>query len=302
MLIHKEINGYFMGNSMKNNIKYYIGAHMSVSGGFFNAIKDADSIGCTALQIFTKSCRQWKSKPIETQDAELFIQTQKKSHIQVVISHASYLINLGSTTEEVRTKAYNALVDEIIRCNMLEIPYLVLHPGTAEKSEKDATLKNIGSQINKALEETAPITTTILIETMAGQGKSVGSTFEELATILDQIKDKTRIGVCFDTCHAFAAGYDFTTKEGYNRTFQHFDDIIGLQYLKAFHINDSKKELNSHVDRHENIGQGCIPIQAFEMILNDIRFKFIPKILETPHEEDLKNDMKNLQTLLNLIQ
>lgn len=283
------------------NYTYLIGAHISVAGGFFNAIKNGTQIGCTAIQIFTKSNRQWKSKSIDRQDADLFIQAQKNSAIEIVMSHASYLINLGSITPGVQEKSYFALVDELNRCNILEIPFLVLHPGTAEKGAEIETLSSIGAFINQALEETTSTTTSILIETMAGQGKSVGYTFEQLAIILDQIKDKKRIGICFDTCHTFAAGYDFTTPEGYKKTLKQFNETIGLQYLKAFHMNDSKKPLNSHVDRHENIGEGLIPLQAFEMILNDPYFQHVPKILETPHAEDLDNDKRNLQKLVSLI-
>lgn len=283
------------------NYTYLIGAHVSVVGGFFHAITDGIEIGCTAIQIFTKSNRQWKSKSIDTRNADLFIRAQKDSAIKIVMSHASYLINLGSVTPGVQEKSYHALVDELNRCNILQIPFLVLHPGTAEKGAEIETLKIIGAFINQALEETTPTTTSILIETMAGQGKSVGHTFEQLAMILHQIKDKKRIGICFDTCHTFAAGYDFTTPENYKKTLNQFDKTIGLQNLKAFHINDSKKPLNSHVDRHENIGEGMIPLQAFEMILNDPRFLHIPKILETPHAENLENDKRNLQKLINLI-
>lgn len=280
---------------------YCIGMHVSIAGGFENAIKIGTEINCTALQIFTKSNRQWASKAITIDDANLFIQAQKNSKIKIVISHASYLINLGSITPGVQEKSYRALVDEINRCSTLDIPYLVLHPGTAEKNTETHVLKKTGQLIHQALKETAQKQTSILIETMAGQGKSIGHTFEQLALILDQIEDKNRIGVCFDTCHVFAAGYDFTSSDGYEKTFKHFDTIIGLSYLKAFHLNDSKKQLGSRVDRHENIGQGLIEIKAFETILNDPRFRLVPKILETPHAEDLENDKKNLQLILSLL-
>ena len=285
---------------MKKN-QYLIGSHVSVAGGFFNAITEGTEIGCTAIQIFTKSNRQWASKPITDTDAQLFIKAQKNSDIKVVISHASYLINLGSITPDVQNKSFAALVNEIERCHQLAIPYLVLHPGTAEPSLKEMTLQKTGDYINQAINATSHCSTTVLIETMAGQGKSVGSSFEELAIMLNQVSNKNRIGICYDTCHTFAAGYDFTTAEGYKKTFKHFDDLIGLQYLKAFHMNDSKKPLNSHVDRHENIGHGLISIEAFEMILNDSRFADVPKILETPQMENLDNDKMNLQKLLSLI-
>ncbi len=282
--------------------QYLIGCHVSVAGGFLNAIIEGTKIGCSAIQIFTKSNRQWASKPITDKDAQAFIEAQKKSDIKIVVSHASYLINLGSATLDTQKKSFDALVNEIERCHQLAIPYLILHPGTAETGQKEATLKQTGQYINLAIKATSHCITTILIETMAGQGKSIGSSFEELATIINQITNKNRIGICFDTCHTFAAGYNFITPEGYEKTFKHFDDIIGLEYLKVFHINDSKKALNSRVDRHENIGQGFINLEAFKMILNDPRFINIPKILETPAMEDLENDKRNLQKLLDLVQ
>lgn len=284
-----------------NNHIHLLGAHLSVSGGFFNAIENGSKIGCTAIQIFTKSNRQWASKKISQSEAELFIKTKRNSPIKMVIAHASYLINLGSSTAGVQDRSYHALVDEINRCHELEIPYLVLHPGTSEKDDQEATLEIIGDYINKSLKETPGSLTTVLIETMAGQGRSIGHTFEQIAKIISRIEDKNRIGVCFDTCHTFAAGYDFTSAEKYEKTFAHFDATIGLRFLKAFHINDSKKELNSRVDRHENIGDGLINIQAFMMIVNDARFLNVPKILETPHSEDLENDKRNLEKLASLL-
>ena len=283
----------------KNNV--LIGCHVSIAGGFFKAIDEGMEIGCTAIQIFTKSNRQWASKPIDPADAQKFITSQKNSKIQVVVAHASYLINLGSATPDVQNKSLAALIDEIKRCQILQIPYLVLHPGTAEEGYHEQTLHQTGNFINQALQATQDCTTTVLIETMAGQGKSIGKSFQELASIIAQIDDKKRIGVCFDTCHTFVAGYDFTTPTSYDAMWKQFDSIIGLRYLKMFHMNDSKKELGSHVDRHENIGQGAISIDAFAMIMNDMRFTKIPKILETPKGDDLELDKKNMATLLKLI-
>ncbi|MBP6869302.1 deoxyribonuclease IV [Candidatus Babeliales bacterium] len=286
---------------MTKKKEYFVGVHVSIAGGFFNAIEEGTEIGCTAIQIFTKSNRQWQSKPITSDDKEKFITAQKNSEIKIVVAHASYLINLGSATIETQQKSFIALVDEIKRCQLLQIPFLVLHPGTAEQNNKELTLKFVGNQIDKALKETSDCNVTVLVETMAGQGKSIGSSFEELSTILDSVTIKKRIGVCFDTCHAFAAGYDFTTAQGYKNVFESFDKTIGLHFLKAFHMNDSKKELNSHVDRHESIGEGLINLEAFSMIMNDVRFMNIPKILETPKIDELENDKKNLKALINLI-
>ena len=287
---------------MNEKNQYLLGAHVSITGGFFKAIEEGTQIGCTAIQIFTKSNRQWHARSITDSDAQDFIAAQKNSDIQVVVAHASYLINLGSVTPDVQKKSFAALVDEIKRCQKLQIPYLVLHPGTAEADARQSTIEETGRLINQALQATPDCATTILVETMAGQGKSIGSSFEELATILDQVTHKKRIGVCFDTCHAFAAGYDFRTQEDYDATFKKFDDTIGLEYLKMFHVNDSKKEIGSHVDRHEDIGQGAINLQTFEMIMNDPRFINIPKILETPVTGIAVEDYKrNLNTLIELV-
>lgn len=282
--------------------KSLIGCHVSISGGFFKSIDEGMEIGCTAIQIFTKSNRQWASKPIDYTDAQKFIATQKSSDIALVVAHASYLINLGSTTPDVQKKSYDALVDEIQRCNKLQIPYLVLHPGTAEPGQEQATLQATGAYINQALQATSNCMTSVLIETMAGQGKSIGSSFEQLAIMIAQVEDKTRIGVCFDTCHAFVSGYDFTTPKTYAAMLKNFDDVIGLQFLKMFHMNDSKKELGSCIDRHEDIGKGAIGLDGFSFIMNDQRFINIPKILETPQGEDLSHDKENIATLLKLIQ
>ncbi len=291
-----------MGLFMNKKNECLAGAHVSISGGFYKAIEEGTAIGCTAIQIFTKSNRQWGSKAITDHEAQQFIDAQNNSDIKVVVAHASYLINLGSATPGVQEKSFHALVDEIKRCQQLHIPYLVLHPGTAEADSRNATIEETGKLINKALEQTPHCTVTVLVETMAGQGKSIGSTFEELATILHQVTHKKRIGICFDTCHALAAGYDFTTQESYKDLFKKFDDLIGLEYLKIFHINDSKKEMASRVDRHEDIGKGAIKLPAFAMIMNDHRFTNVPKILETPVTGDAITDYKrNLEVLVNLI-
>lgn len=289
---------------MKTKNQYLAGAHVSISQGFTAAIQQGTEIGCTAIQIFTKSNRQWNARSITPLQAQEFIEAQKKSKIRVVITHASYLINLGSRTEGVQQKSFNALIDEIRRCDQLQIPFLVLHPGTAD-GQDDERLKSIqhtGALINQALEKTSDCTTTVLLETMAGQGKSIGSTLEELAIMLDQVAHKNRIGICFDTCHTFAAGYDFSTLQNYNALFEKIDEIIGLRYLQAFHINDSKKECGSRVDRHENIGEGQIALQGFKILMNDPRFINIPKILETPVTTTALQDYtRNLQTLIGLI-
>ncbi len=278
-----------------------IGCHVSIAGGFYKAIEEGMQIGCTAVQIFTKSNRTWHAKPINDQDVEKFLQAQSNSNIRMVVAHASYLINLGSNSADTQKKSYDALIDEIKRCDKLQIPYLVLHPGTAREDAIEETLQAIGHKINLALQATVNCTTAVLIETMAGQGSTIGTNFAQLTTILNQVHDKKRIGVCFDTCHTFVAGYNFMTHHGYTAMMHNFDAQIGLEYLKMFHMNDSKKELGSCVDRHEDIGKGALGLDTFSFIMNDARFAHVPKILETPKMKDLTHDMMNIKVLLNLI-
>jgi deoxyribonuclease IV len=275
----------------------FIGAHVSISGGFDQAIIRGETIGATCIQIFTKSNRQWHAKKINTEEALSFIEQQKKSSIRVVVAHASYLINLGSTTDSTVEKSISALIEELHRCQLLHIPYLVLHPGTLRYEDKQQSLIFIAEQINKVLEQINPLRVTLLLETMAGQGSTAGQTFEEIATIINHIHNKKHIGVCVDTCHIFAAGYTFDTEASYKKLWQQFDKLIGIEKIKVFHINDSKKDCNSHVDRHEDIGKGKIPISAFELLMKDLQFQDIPKILETPKEDEYEDDKRNLATL-----
>ena len=276
-----------------------LGAHISVAGGFDQAIKRGESIGCTVIQIFTKSNRQWFAKEIDQSSIDIFKETHKKSFIETIVAHAAYLINIGSSNPEVQKKSTDALISELKRCSLLSIPYLILHPGSKGESGEKLALAQITSRLNDALAAT-PKDTTILLETMAGQGSNLCYTFEQLATIYQGIKDKSRIGICFDTCHAFAAGYDFRTPEKYEALWRQFDEILGLELIKVIHINDSKKEIGSRVDRHEHIGKGQLGLKPFEMLFNDPRFHSIPKILETP-KENLADDLKNMQQITQLI-
>ncbi len=276
-----------------------LGAHMSVSGGYEQALIRGESIGCTTIQIFTKSNRQWHAKPIEEHDALAFKEALRQSSIKSVIAHASYLINLGSSQKATEEKSVIALIDELERCELLGIKALVLHPGSTGTFTKEEGIKQIGNNLNKALEQTTS-STMILLENMAGQGSAVGSTFEELGLIRHNTHHKKRIGFCFDTCHVFAAGYDISSPDSYNAVWDSFDALIGLEHLKAMHINDSKQKLCSHKDRHEHIGKGHIGLKGFEYLMNDPRLIDIPKILETP-KETLEDDLKNLQVLKGLI-
>ena len=243
---------------MKKN-ETLVGAHVSISGGFDQAILRGEKIGATCIQIFTKSNRQWHAKAITQDDIKKFIEQQKNSNIKIVVAHASYLINVGSSTKAVAEKSVAALIEELQRCDMLHIPYLVLHPGSIKSNDEQSSLTHIAQNINIALQQANPQHVTLLLETMAGQGSIIGHSFEQIATILSHVKNKKHMGVCVDTCHIFAAGYKFDTPSDYKKLWQEFDQIIGLKKLKVFHVNDSKKELGSHVDRHEDIGKGKIP-------------------------------------------
>lgn len=276
-----------------------LGAHMSIAGRFENAIEQGTSIGCTTIQIFTKSNRQWQAKPIAQEEAETFKAAVKASDISPVVAHATYLINIGSPDSEIERKSIKAVIDELERCDMLGIPYLVLHPGSHVDTGEAACLERIARNLDTILEN-APGDTKILLETMAGQGSTVCYIFEQIGTIRSLSHHKHRVGVCFDTCHAFAAGYDFRTPDGYKAMWEAFDKSVGLEHLYVMHINDSMKEFDSRVDRHADIGKGKIGLEAFELLFNDPRFFDIPKILETP-KEDLKDDVRNMQTIVGLL-
>lgn len=276
-----------------------LGAHMSVAGSMALAYERAESIGCTTMQIFTKSNRQWHAKPMTDADAHLFIERGKQSTVHPVAVHASYLINIGAENPDIEQKSIASLSTELARCEQLNIPYLVLHPGTAGSQTPEECLTRIAANLTKAL-KVSPGTTIICLENMAGHGSSVGHSFEQLAFIRNNVTPKVRIGFCFDTCHAFAAGYDLRTKESYKAVWKEFDAHIGLAHLKVMHLNDSKKELGCNVDRHEDIGKGKLGLEAFRLILNDPQLFDVAKILETPNDT-LEGYAENLAVLKGLI-
>lgn len=278
---------------------FFIGAHISVEGGLHKAPERAASIGCSTLQIFTKSNRQWFAKPLSEDEVVAFKESIRKHNIRSVTVHASYLINLASPQIETRTRSINALIKELDRCNALGVDYLVLHPGSHVNQTIEKGLALIIEGINKVFEKNHG-STMLLLETMAGQGSSLGHTFEQIATLRQEIKEKKRVGICLDTCHTFAAGHEFSTKETYEEMWNEFDKIIGLKHLKVIHVNDSKKECGSGVDRHEDIGKGQIGLKGFEFLFNDPRFFDIPKILETP-KEDLSDDKRNIEIIKKLL-
>ena len=279
--------------------KLLAGAHMSIAGGAYKALERGKRVGCRTIQIFLKNSNQWKAKALEEQDRLLFQKTQECSGIRPVVAHDSYLINLASPDSHLRRKSLNAFVEEMKRANFLGIPYLVLHPGAHKGSGTQKGINRVAKALRQALDLVEP-PVTILLENTAGQGSSLGSRFEQLAAILEQMRNPDRVGVCLDTCHAFAAGYDIRTEEGYEETIGELDRLIGIKKILAFHVNDSKKELGSRVDRHFHIGKGFIGLDAFRFLVNDRRFAAVPKILETPKGVGERQDMRNLSTLQSL--
>ncbi|MFX1572251.1 MAG: deoxyribonuclease IV [Promethearchaeota archaeon] len=284
-----------------------IGAHMSVSGGKYLAFESGKELGCEAIQVFVRNVRSWASGPLSQQEIDDFINKKEdlKEEIWPVISHNSYLVNLASLDQEKLKKSYDAMIDELIKVDQLSIEYENMHPGVIPVSDKKEiskveALTQIAKQLNKLLEATKSSKSTILLETTAGQGKGLGNKFHHFKTIIEKIQKKNRIGICFDTAHSFAAGYDFTTKKLYNEMWDEFDDVIGLKYLFAFHLNDTDKDCGSRVDRHTHIGQGKIGKEPFGFFINDERFNDMPGILETPKGKDTKLDIMNLKTLKSL--
>jgi len=284
-----------------------IGAHMSVSGGKYMALERGRELGCEALQVFIRNVRGWASGPLKQKEIDDFISKKEelKDEIWPVIAHDSYLINLASMDKEKLEKSYNAMLDELTKVGQLNIEFENMHPGVIpiidkEKISKKEALNQIAEQLNQLIGETQSSKVIILLETTAGQGKGLGNKFHHLRKIIDHIQNKNRIGICFDTAHSFAAGYDFTTKKKYEEMWNEFDDEIGLKYLFAFHLNDTDKDCGSRVDRHTHIGQGKLGKEPFSFLVNDERFKNHPGILETPKGKDLQDDIMNLTTLRSL--
>jgi deoxyribonuclease-4 len=279
----------------------YLGAHMSISGGLHLAIDRAVAAGCGVVQIFTRNSNQWKGKPVSEADAALFREKFAASGLHEVISHDIYLINLAAAPGEVRDKSLAAFRDELETCARLGIAKVVMHPGSHLADPPAAGLGRVIEAFDQLFCEVPQFEGRVLLETTAGQGTNLGRTFEELQAIIAGSKFPEKFGVCFDTCHTFAAGYDTTTEEGYADTMAQFDRIIGLGRLQCFHFNDSKKGLGSRVDRHDHIGQGALGPNPFRFILNDPRFAAIPKILETPKGDNDEMDGVNLGVLRGLV-
>ncbi len=273
----------------------YIGAHVSAAGGVENAPVNAHKLGAKAFALFTKNQRQWFAKPLTDANISKFKENCEKYGFKPnqILPHDSYLINLGHPEQEGLDKSRNAFIDEIQRCEQLGLDRLNFHPGShLKKVDPEVCLSRIASSINIALDKTSGVTA--VIENTAGQGTNMGYKFEHLAYIIDKVEDKARVGVCIDTCHMFTSGYDMRTKEAFDKTFADFDQIVGFKYLKGMHLNDSKKELATKVDRHDSIGKGFIGQEAFEILMNDPRFDNIPMVLETPNDDIWAEEIKML--------
>ena len=279
-----------------------LGAHFSIAKGLQNAIYEAVSYGCNTLQIFTKNASTWKERKLTDEDIEPFHRAIRETKITEIASHTSYLINLASSDRRMHKKSCHALKQELIRSSKLSIPYVILHPGAHMGKGIEKGIQQIAESINRVFDETPDLNTRLLLETTAGQGSGVGHAFEHLSEMLNKIEDRHRMGVCLDTNHIFAAGYDIRKKASYRQTMDTFDRIIGLENLYVIHLNDSKRGFGSRIDRHHHIGEGTIGIQAFEFILNDKRLMKIPKIIETDKGEKGEDwDRVNLERLRALV-
>jgi len=277
----------------------FVGAHVSASGGVYNAPLNAKAIGAKAFALFTKNQRQWKAKPLDDKTIEKFKINLKESGIEskYVLPHDSYLINLGHPENDKRQKSLEAFIDEVKRCEQLGLDKLNFHPGShLKKISEEECLDRIAEAMNITLNKTESVT--LVIENTAGQGSNLGYKFEHLAYLIDKIEDKSRVGVCLDTCHTFTAGYDLRTKEAYDATMKMFDDIVGFEYLRGMHINDSKSPLGSRVDRHHSLGLGELGWDPFKFIMNDPRMDDIPLILETIDESIWAQEIQALYDLV----
>lgn len=281
----------------KDDMKY-IGAHVSASGGVENAPLNAHEIGATAFALFTKNQRQWNAAPLTESSIALFKQRCEEFGFTSgqILPHDSYLINLGNPDPEALEKSRVAFLDEMQRCEQLGLDRLNFHPGSSLKKITDEEcLSLIAESINRVLDKTRGVAA--VIENTAGQGSNLGFRFEQIAYIIDKVEDKGRVGVCIDTCHTFAAGYDIATPAGFTETFEHFEQVVGFKYLKGMHLNDSKKGVGSHVDRHDSLGKGELGIEVFRMIMHDNRFDGLPLILETPDESAWADEIRMLYSL-----
>jgi len=274
---------------------------MSIAGGVHTAVERGISTGCTTMQMFVKNNNQWRGKELSDEDISTYKKLLQESSIGPVVVHDTYLINLCATDKEILRKSRTALKDELDRCERLGVEYLNFHPGSHIGAGEKEGIKRIAESLNTIHDQTRGYAVRSVLETTAGQGTAIGYRFEQLREIIDLVDDAERMAVCVDTCHVFAAGYDIATERGYEKTFEDFDAVIGLGRLAAFHVNDSKREFGSRVDRHEHIGKGAIGKTGFRLLMNDDRFRTVPKILETPKGPEMKEDVMNMRVLRSMV-
>jgi deoxyribonuclease-4 len=277
-----------------------LGAHMSISGGLYQSLLRGQEVGCEVIQLFSKSSNQWKVKPLTEDDILRFKEASAETKVRPMMIHNSYLINLGNPKEADWEKSIDAFQVELERAEALGIPFVVAHPGAHLGSGEGAGLKRIAQGLDELHRRTRGFRVKILLENTAGQGTVLGYRFEQMRSILDQVREPDRLGLCFDTCHVFTAGYDIRTAEGYASTMDELDRHVGLKRVMAFHINDSMKPFESRKDRHEHIGKGEIGLEAFRCLMRDTRFSNIPMVLETPKGEEMEEDRMNLAVLRGL--
>lgn len=276
-----------------------LGGHVSISGGVDKAPERARNVTCDCMQIFSKNQMQWKAKPLDLDEAERFRANAKEFRIAETVIHDSYLINLASPKKSLLKQSREAFLEEMVRAKHLGVRYLIFHPGAHMGSGEQVGLKRIAESMNWARSEFGSGDVQLVLETTAGAGSILGQSFEQLRRIIDWVDDQKNAGVCFDTCHAYAAGYDIKSKKGYESVWNRFDDVLGLDRLKAMHVNDSKGAMGSHMDRHEHIGKGLIGLDGFRNFMNDKRWEKIPMVLETPQaEKQYKQDLKALRSLI----
>ena len=279
-----------------------LGAHMSIAGGVDKAFLRGEEIGCETMQIFTKNNNQWRAKSLTAREIEAYKTNRQKTRIGPILAHDSYLINIACPKKDLYKRSLEALRIEMERSHALEIPYLVMHPGAHLGTGEEEGIQRVVEALNTLFDQTKDLPVMICLETTAGQGSSLGYRFEHLAAIREEVEDKGRVGICLDTCHIFAAGYDIRGREPYEKTLQAFDRVVGLDHLKCIHLNDSMRELGGRVDRHAHIGQGHIGLAGFRLFVNDPRLRHLPMILETPKGDDpVATDRRNLAILRSLI-
>jgi len=287
---------------MRSSPPLLLGSHVSTAGGCAMAIERALGIGCTAMQIFVKNNMQWFAAPLAAGDAEAFCHHARRGELACVFGHTGYLINLAATNPDFHARSMRSMAEELVRAQQLGLPFLVLHPGAHMGAGTEAGLAKVASSLDRLLAESAKNPVKIALEVTAGQGTTLGRTFEELAYLLDTVKRTERLRICLDTAHLFAGGHDISTAAGVRHTFGKFDKLIGRDRLAALHLNDSKSALGSRVDRHEHIGKGKIGLEAFRYIMTQATFRKIPKVLETPKGKEMKEDVVNMGVLRGLME